>query len=102
MANDIQIIVDSSDLQKAVDWMDKMGQSGKKLGTRTKTLQQEFDKYNRKLKQNQAELKRIKMATDPVYAAEILGWHAESELDEMCEDAWRWQSQNPEGYSKYK
>jgi UDP-glucose 4-epimerase len=40
--------------------------------------------------------------TDPVYAAEILGWHAESELDEMCEDAWRWQSQNPEGYSKYK
>jgi hypothetical protein len=70
MANDIQIIVDSSDLQKAVDWMDKMGQSGKKLGTRTKTLQQEFDKYNRKLKQNQAELKRIKMATDPVYAAD--------------------------------
>ena len=40
--------------------------------------------------------------TDPVYAAEILGWHAECELDEMCEDAWRWQSQNPEGYSKYK
>jgi len=70
MANDIQIIVDSSDLQKAVDWMDKMGQSGKKLGTTTKTLQQEFDKYNRELKQNQAELKRIKMATDPVYAAD--------------------------------
>ena len=70
MANDIQIVVDSSDLQRAVDWMDKMGQSGKKLGTRTKTLQQEFDKYNRKLKQNQAELKRIKMATDPVYAAD--------------------------------
>ena len=70
MANDIQIVVDSSDLQRAVDWMDKMGQSGKKLGTRTKTLQQEFDKYNRRLKQNQAELKRIKMATDPVYAAD--------------------------------
>ncbi len=70
MANDIQIIVDSSDLQKAVDWMDKMGQSGKKLGTTTKTLQQEFDKYNRELKQNQAELKRIKMTTDPVYAAD--------------------------------
>jgi len=36
---------------------------------------------------------------DPAYAAEKLGWHAECELDEMCEDAWRWQSQNPEGYS---
>ena len=40
--------------------------------------------------------------TDPVYAAEKLGWHAECELDEMCEDAWRWQSQNPDGYSKHK
>ena len=40
--------------------------------------------------------------TDPVHAAEKLGWHAECELDEMCEDAWRWQSQNPEGYSKHK
>ena len=39
---------------------------------------------------------------DPAYAVEKLGWSAEHELDEMCEDAWRWQSQNPEGYSKYK
>jgi len=39
---------------------------------------------------------------DPVYAAEKLGWHAECGLDEMCEDAWRWQSQNPDGYSNHK
>jgi len=23
---------------------------------------------------------------------------AERGLDEMCEDSWRWQSQNPDGY----
>ena len=39
---------------------------------------------------------------DPVYAAEKLGWKAEYGLDEMCEDTWRWQSQNPDGYSKHK
>jgi UDP-glucose 4-epimerase len=39
---------------------------------------------------------------DPAYAAEKLDWKAEYELDEMCEDTWRWQLQNPDGYSKYK
>ena len=39
---------------------------------------------------------------DPAYAVEILGWKAEHELDEMCEDTWRWQSQNPNGYQRYK
>ncbi len=28
----------------------------------------------------------------------VLGWKAERGLDEMCEDSWRWQSQNPNGY----
>ena len=37
--------------------------------------------------------------TDPSYALEKLNWKAEYGLDEMCEDAWRWQSLNPEGYS---
>jgi len=35
---------------------------------------------------------------DPTYALEKLGWSAEYELDEMCEDTWRWQSMNPNGY----
>ncbi len=35
---------------------------------------------------------------DPAKAFEQLGWKATRELDEMCEDSWRWQSQNPEGY----
>jgi len=37
---------------------------------------------------------------DPAYAKERLGWKAERELDEMCEDTWRWQSNNPDGYSR--
>lgn len=35
---------------------------------------------------------------DPVYAKEVLGWEAEKVLSDMCEDSWRWQSQNPKGY----
>ena len=37
--------------------------------------------------------------SDPSYAKERLNWEAECNLDEMCEDAWRWQSKNPNGYS---
>ena len=39
---------------------------------------------------------------DSAYAKEKLDWKAECELDEMCEDAWRWQSQNPDGYPRHK
>ena len=35
---------------------------------------------------------------DPTYAKEILSWKAEKGIDEMCEDSWRWQSKNPNGY----
>ena len=35
---------------------------------------------------------------DPAKALNVLGWKAERGLDEMCEDSWRWQSQNPDGY----
>jgi UDP-glucose 4-epimerase len=35
---------------------------------------------------------------DPSLAERELGWKAERDLDTMCRDAWRWQSQNPEGY----
>ena len=36
---------------------------------------------------------------DPEHAAAVLGWRAEHGLRDMCEDAWRWQSNNPQGYS---
>lgn len=35
---------------------------------------------------------------DPSKAERELNWKAERDLDEMCLDTWRWQSQNPEGY----
>jgi UDP-glucose 4-epimerase len=35
---------------------------------------------------------------DPRLANEELGWHAERGIEEMCADAWRWQSMNPDGY----
>ncbi|MGM0843729.1 MAG: UDP-glucose 4-epimerase GalE [Bacillota bacterium] len=35
---------------------------------------------------------------DPTKAEKELGWKAEKGLEEMCEDSWRWQSQNPQGY----
>lgn len=34
----------------------------------------------------------------PALAREILGWHAERTLDDMCRDTWNWQRQNPGGY----
>ena len=33
-------------------------------------------------------------------AKKELGWVAVHDLEQMCEDSWRWQSQNPEGYEK--
>lgn len=36
---------------------------------------------------------------DPSKANHELGWYAQKTLDEMCGDAWRWQVQNPDGYS---
>ena len=37
---------------------------------------------------------------DPAKAKEELGWEATRGLDEMCEDSWRWQSTNPNGYEE--
>lgn len=37
---------------------------------------------------------------DPSKAEKELGWKAERGIDKMCEDAWRWQSKNPNGYEE--
>ena len=31
-------------------------------------------------------------------ALEVLGWKAERDIKKMCEDTWRWQKNNPNGY----
>ncbi|MBG6216514.1 UDP-glucose 4-epimerase [Arthrobacter sp. CAN_A6] len=36
---------------------------------------------------------------DPSSALADLGWSATRTLDEMCEDHWRWQKSNPQGYA---
>ncbi|MBL7136302.1 MAG: UDP-glucose 4-epimerase GalE, partial [Candidatus Marinimicrobia bacterium] len=36
--------------------------------------------------------------TDPSKAQKELGWSAERNIDDMCADTWRWQSNNPDGY----
>lgn len=35
---------------------------------------------------------------DPSKARRELGWQAERNLEDMCRDVWKWQSQNPNGY----
>jgi UDP-glucose 4-epimerase len=35
---------------------------------------------------------------DTQLAEQELGWKAKLGVERMCQDAWRWQSQNPNGY----
>ncbi len=37
---------------------------------------------------------------DPKKARDELGWEAKRGIAEMCEDGWRWQSNNPNGYNE--
>ena len=36
--------------------------------------------------------------SSPDKSAQLLGWKAEYNLDDMCRDTWAWQSKNPMGY----
>jgi UDP-glucose 4-epimerase len=36
---------------------------------------------------------------DPALARQLLGWSARLDLQRMCEDSWRWQSMNPNGFT---
>ena len=35
---------------------------------------------------------------DATLAQDLMGWRAKHTLADMCEDTWRWQSNNPDGY----
>ena len=63
-----------------------------------------FEKASRKQIPYQIAPRRAgdiaKCFADPAYAKEILGWEATRSIEEMCEDSWRWQSNNPNGYKE--
>ena len=44
------------------------------------------------------DVAEIWAATD--LAAELLGWRATRDIDDMMRDHWRWQCQNPDGYGR--
>lgn len=37
---------------------------------------------------------------DPAKAKRLLDWQATMSIDQMCQDAWNWQSSNPNGYEE--
>jgi len=37
---------------------------------------------------------------DPALAHSLLGWRARLDLDRMCQDSWRWQQMNPNGFAE--
>jgi len=41
-----------------------------------------------------------KCYADPSYAKEVLGWETKKDIKQMCEDSWKWQSNNPNGYEE--
>jgi UDP-glucose 4-epimerase len=41
-----------------------------------------------------------KCYADSTLAKEVLSWSAKKTIDDMCEDSWRWQSSNPNGYMR--
>ena len=38
--------------------------------------------------------------SDPSKAQKVLGWKVVHNVEDMCRDSWRWQSQNPQGYGE--
>ena len=39
----------------------------------------------------------LKLFRSALKAKEIFNWEAKLDINEMCEDIWRWQSMNPKG-----
>ena len=37
---------------------------------------------------------------DATKAEQLLGWKAKLSVERMCEDSWRWQKNNPNGYGE--
>ena len=64
-----------------------------------------FEKYSEKTIPYEIIERRVgdiaSCYANPAKAYEELNWKAEKGIEEMCRDAWRWQSENPNGYVCY-
>ena len=49
---------------------------------------------------DKAEAEREAAREEKEKAREELGWEAQYGVKEMCEDSWRWQKMNPNGYGE--
>ena len=49
---------------------------------------------------NRREGDLAKVYADPTKALKELGWSAKFGIDKMCEDTWKWQKNNPNGFRK--
>ncbi len=93
---------------KAIEWMD--GKSGCEIfnlgtgnGSSVLDVVKAFEKASGKQVPYVIEARRpgdvaINYA-DPTKAKKLMDWRATHTLDDMCKDAWNWQSHNPHGYS---
>ena len=92
---------------KAVEWLDKkQGISAFNLGTGIGYSV--FDVIKAFEKATNAKVNYIikgrrlgdvpKAYSNPAKAKKILEWEAKLDITRMCEDTWRWQKNNPQGY----
>lgn len=92
----------------ALSRLDERGQSiavnlGTGCGVSVQQLVDTFSQVTgRPIPYRRAERRPGDVATcyaDVSLARTVLGWEAEYDVTRMCEDAWRWQSMNPNGYA---
>ena len=76
---------------------------GTGIGVSVLEMVNEFEKESKQKINYQIEKRRsgdiAACFADPTKAEKELGWKAEFGLKRMCQDAWRWQSLNPNGYN---
>lgn len=97
---------------KAIDYLNKQSTDNKVLITNLGTgtgysvldVVKAFEKASNKKVPYQIVPRRAgdiaKCYANPSFAKEILGWQATRDLETMCKDSWRWQSNNPDGYKE--
>lgn len=76
---------------------------GTGLGYSVLEMVRSFEKVSGKCVQISMEPRRAgdvaECWADPALAHSLLGWRATRSLEDMCRDAWHWQTCNPSGYS---